>query len=114
MRCGPASSGSRTDGTQTATGYALLPPVDRALELLLRHARAPFDVHAARLVVELLLRPAFCPVCPGAEPAPAAGGHVGARQARGLPSLTLAGALLVDRARGDLLRLLLRRPALLE
>src|SRR6185437_9721388 len=37
------------DGTEIAMGYAaLFAPVDRALELLLRHPRAPLDPHPLR------------------------------------------------------------------
>src|SRR3954453_22591812 len=95
-------------------GAGLLPAVDRALQLLLVHARAALDAHALGLVVELLLRAALLPVGAGAEAAPAAGRDVLTGEARRLLGLPGAGTLLVDRASGDLLGLLLRRAALLE
>src|SRR6478609_6920147 len=93
---------------------SLLAAVDRPLELLFRHPGAAFDPHPLCLVVELLLRAAFRAIGARAK-APAAarrdvpGGAPGRRL-----RLAASRALLVDRPRGDLLRLLLRRPALLE
>src|SRR5438067_12596977 len=86
-RRGRASSDSSSDGTQTATGYALLlfAAVDGALELLLRHPRPTLDAHPLRLVVELLLRAPLRPLRAGAKPPATARGDVGARQpGRGL------------------------------
>src|SRR5918911_5010577 len=61
--------------TPASIGCALLlRPLDRALELLLRHARAALDLQALRLVVELLLRPGR-----------AAGGAPRRRRARAAP-----------------------------
>src|SRR3954453_21506662 len=92
---------------------SLLAAVDRALQLRLVHARAALDVELPRLVVELLLRAALRAVRAGAHAAAAAGGHVLAGEAG--RRLRLAGTrpLLVDGARGDLLRALRRRALLL-
>src|SRR3954469_7622346 len=94
-------------------GAGLLPAVDRALQLLLVHARAALDAHVLGLVVELLLRASLLPVGTGAKATAAARRHVLARQARGGLRLAGAGALLVDGARGDFLGALRRRTLLL-
>src|SRR5438067_10242397 len=85
-------------------GASLLLRVDRPLKLLLVHARAALDSELARLVVELVARPALRPVGPRALPAALAGRLVVDRCARRPPRLPMLRALLVDRARGDLLR----------
>src|SRR5690349_14762503 len=86
--------------------HCLPAPVDRPLELRLRHPRAPRDVQPLRLVVELLLRPPLRPVRPGAEAAPAPRREVAPRERGRGGGLALPRALLVDGSRGDLLRLL--------
>src|SRR3954462_8898973 len=92
----------------------LLAAVARALEPFLRHPRTALDPHPLRLVVELLLRAAPRAVRARAKaPAPARRDVLRRAPGRRL-RLAAPGALLVDRARGDLLRLLLRGPALLE
>src|SRR3954454_8873338 len=88
--------------------------VDRPLQLLLRHSRAAFDPHPLRLVVELLLRAAFRAVRARPKAAAAARRDVTRRAPGRRLRLAAPRALLVDRARRDLLRLLLRRPTLLE
>src|SRR5947209_7366147 len=85
-------------------GEPLLLRVDRPLELLLVHARAALDSELARLVVELVARPALRPVGPRPLPAAPAGRLVVDRRPRRGPRLAVLGALLVDGARGDLLR----------
>src|SRR5581483_8299476 len=105
MRRDPASGGAPWERKLFASVYG-------ALKLLLVHARAAGDVHPLGLVVELLLRPPARPARPRALPAAAAGRHIRAREPRRLRRLTGAGALLVDRPRGDLLRPLERPPAL--
>src|SRR5205823_2611075 len=50
-------------------GASLLLRVDRPLKLLLVHARAALDSELARLVVELVARPALRPLGPRALPA---------------------------------------------
>src|SRR3954466_11238812 len=91
-----------------------LPPIHGALELRLRHLRAALDTHVPRLVVELVTGPPLVALRPRAEAAAPPGRDVVARQTRG--PLRLAGPrpLLVDRARGDLLRLLLGRSPVLD
>src|SRR5262249_48119210 len=113
-RRGRASSDARREPSGRDRVYVdLLPAVESPLELGLRHPRAPRDVPAPGLVVELFLRPPLRPVRPGAKPTSTTGGHVARRRARGA-SLRLAGAgaLLVDGTRGDFLGAF-RRAALL-
>src|SRR3954447_26089619 len=88
--------------------------IDRALKLLLRHPRTAFDAHPLRLVVELLLRATFRAVRARAKTPAAARRDVPRRAPRRRLRLAAPRALLVDRARGDLLRLVLRRSALLQ
>src|SRR3954452_18564267 len=88
--------------------------IDRALKLLLRHPRTAFDPHPLRLVVELLLRAAFRAVRARAKAPAAARRDVPRRAPRRRLRLAAPRALLVDGARGDLLRLLLRRTPLFE
>src|SRR5581483_317151 len=103
------------DGTHPAPGYAsLLPAVDRALELRLRHPRTTLDAHPLRLVVELRFRAALRAVRPRAQAAAAAGREIGARETGRLPRLARTRPLLVDRPGSDLLRLLRARAATLE
>ena len=65
---------SRVSGvTGRQDSQRLLPPVDRALELLLGHPRATLDVQPPGLVVELLLGAPSRPVRAGAQTASAAG-----------------------------------------
>src|SRR5438477_13153923 len=90
------------------SGSALL-AVDRALELLLVHARAALDAELPRLVVELVAGASLRPAGPRPLAAAPAGRHV-ARRRPGRPArLARPRALLVDCPRGDLLRPLGRR-----
>src|SRR5438477_12317712 len=86
----------------------LLLRVDRPLERPLVHARAPLDAELPGLVVELVARASLRTVGPGALAAALAGRLVLDRGARARPRLAVLRALLVDRARGDLLRPLRR------
>src|SRR5262245_59555007 len=82
--------------------------LDGPLELRLVHARPALDVQRLRLVVELVARAALRPGRARAQAAPATRGHVVAGQPRRALRLAGPGALLVDRARRDLLRAALR------
>src|SRR5205807_922184 len=92
--------------------------VDGALQLRLVHARAAGNVELRRLLVELLARAALRALGARPQAAAAAGGDVPHRRSRPAARLALARALLVDRARRDLLgpglRLALRQLAFLD
>src|SRR4051794_249420 len=92
----------------------LFAAVDGALELRLRHLRTALDAHLLRFVVELLLGAPLRAVRAGPEPAAAARGDVPRRRPGRRLRLAAPRALLVDGARRDLLRPLLRGTPLLE
>src|SRR5207302_1958757 len=98
---------------ETRPGLRLL-PVDRPLELGLRHLRAALDPHCAGLVVDLVARAALRPVRPRTEAAAAPGRNVLTGEPGRLLRLARPRPLLVDGAGGDLLRRALRRAALLQ
>src|SRR5919197_2426605 len=90
-------------GSRARTRALTLARVDGALQLRLRHARAPGAVHLLRLVVELVVRPSLRAVRARAKaPAPARR-HVARRGARALTCLARARAFLLYGPRGDLL-----------
>ena len=76
-----AVTASQRSDAATLCVELLLATVDRPLELLLGHPRAPLDAHPLGLVVELLLRAALGPLRPRAQPAAAARRDVRARRA---------------------------------
>ena len=84
--------------------------VDGPLQLGLVHLRAAVDAELLGLVVELVAGPAARAARARALAAAAAGGDVLRRGARGGARLAGAGALLVDRARRDLLGARLEAP----
>src|SRR6476659_2307830 len=90
------------------------PASDGTGELGLRHLRAPLHALVLGLFVELVLRAAARALAMGAKSSPTSGRDVLAREPRRLPGLAVACALLVDRARGDLLGRVLGLPLLEE
>src|SRR5436190_18732063 len=85
-------------------GSPSLLPVDGALQLRLVHPRAAFDAELLRLVVELVARAALRAVRARALSPALARRLVADGRARARARLAPTRALLVDRARGDLLR----------
>src|SRR5215207_9217615 len=102
-----AVTASQRSCAVTACVASSLATVDRPLELLLRHPRAPLDAHPLGLVVELLLRAALRTLGPGAQPAAATRRDVRPRQPRRRLRLARARPLLVHGPRCDLLGLVL-------
>src|SRR4051794_29019814 len=104
--CPPAAgrrrrSGRRCDRSRRPS--ALLPG-DGALQLVLRHVRPTLDVELLSLVGELVAGAALRPVGAGTlSPALARRLRILDRASGSSPRLARAGALLVDRARRDLL-----------
>src|SRR5947208_3546108 len=93
-------------GARSAPAFA----IDRGLELALVHVRAPADVEALRVVVELLPGPAPRARTPRALAAATARRDVARRRPRALPGLAGPRALLLHGPRRDLLRPALGSP----
>src|SRR5947207_560950 len=105
-----AARGSRSSATTSFRSAEALSAED-LLELGFVHPRTALDASLLGLVAELVIGPASRAAV-GTQPAPPARREVLDRGTAGFPGLAMLCPLLVDRARGDLLRLVFPRSAL--